>query len=65
MKEKLKKANYKYEKYLGSKSHLLRDLDTGKLEMFFSNKRHASWGLIWKNTHLEFVRSVNIHCEND
>ena len=56
MKETLKEANYKYEKYLGEKCHLLKDLDTGKLKMFVSNKYHASWGLIWKNTHLEFVR---------
>lgn len=58
MKEKLAEAKYKYEKYLGNKSHLLRNMDTDKLEIFFSNKNHASWGLIWKNTHLELVRSL-------
>ena len=58
MKETLQKANYKYQKCLGNKTHLLLDIDSNRLELFFSNKNHASWGLIFKNTHLEFIRSV-------
>jgi hypothetical protein len=58
MKETLKQANYKYVKFLGNKEHLLKDQDTGNYEIFFSNKNHASYGLIYKNTHLEFVRSA-------
>ena len=59
MKETLKQSKYSYIRYLGLKEHLLKDEDSGKLEIFLSNKNHASWGIIWKNTHLEFARSVN------
>lgn len=56
MKETLKHANYQYIRYLGNLEHLLQNKTTGNLEVFFSNKNHASWGLIFKNTHLEFAR---------
>lgn len=59
MKETFNKANYQYLKYLGLKQHLLLNVDAGTKEVFSSNKHHASWGLIYKNTHLEFVRSFN------
>lgn len=58
MKLKLKEANYKYEKSLGKKIHLLKNLETNMLEIFIANKNHASWGLIYKNTHLEFAYSI-------
>lgn len=57
MKETFKKAGYTYIMYLGNKSHLLRNLDTGINEVWFSNKNHAGYGLIYKNTHLEFAHS--------
>ncbi|HEV8080489.1 MAG TPA: hypothetical protein VGP43_07250 [Chitinophagaceae bacterium] len=56
MKQNLKEANYQYEKYLGNRNHLLKNLETGTSEIFFAKKNHASWGIIWKNTHLEFAR---------
>lgn len=31
---------------------------SGKRELWFCNKNHASYGLIYKNTHLEFARSL-------
>ncbi len=55
MKRTFKQAGYTYIKYLGDKYHLLRDPD-GITEVWFSNKNHASYGLIYKNTHLEFAR---------
>jgi|LakMenEpi03Aug12_release.lakeMendotaPanAssembly.Ray.scaffolds.fasta_scaffold3810350_2 hypothetical protein len=58
MKETVKQANYKYLNYLGNQQHLLLNIVTNNIELFFSNKNHASWGLIYKNTHLEFVRSL-------
>jgi hypothetical protein len=58
MKETLEKANYRYLNYLGQKQHSLLNLDTNKVELFFSNKHHSSWGLIYKNTHLEFASSL-------
>lgn len=51
----LKEASYKYIKSLGQKEHLLKDEESGKLEVWFSNKNHASYGLSWRNTHLEFA----------
>ena len=59
MKEKFSTANYQYIKYLGDRDHLVKDKSTGNFEIFFSNKNHASWGLKWRNTYLEFARSVN------
>jgi hypothetical protein len=57
MKQYLREVNCKYLIYLGRKSHLVLNIFTGKEEFFVSNKNYASWGLIWKNTHLEFVAS--------
>lgn len=55
--ETLKEAGYKYKKYLGNGQHLLRNSDGG-LEVFVSGNLHFSgWGLIYKNTALEFVHS--------
>ncbi len=56
LRETLKQAGYTHEKTLGNGSHLLRDTD-GKREIWQSRKGHASFGLIYKNTHLEFVSS--------
>lgn len=58
MKESFKHAGYKYIKYLGKKEHLLLNKVNEKLEIFFSNKNHSSWGLVWKNTHLEFASTL-------
>jgi hypothetical protein len=60
MKETLRQAGYKYKMYLGNKKHLLLEVESEKLELFASNKGHASWGLIYKNTHLEFVSSWRV-----
>lgn len=54
-KETLKRAGYKYVKSLGTGEHVLENED-GLKEVWFSNKNHASYGLIWRNTHLEFAR---------
>lgn len=39
--------------------HVLRDIETGKFELWTARKNHASYGIRYKNTHLEFVRSVD------
>ncbi len=54
-KQTFKESGYKYKKYLGDKTHLLESPE-GRLEVWVSNKNHASYGLIYKNTHLEFAR---------
>ena len=53
-KQTFKQAGYKYVEYEGNGRHILANED-GKLEVWFANKNHASWGLIWRNTHLEFA----------
>ena len=58
MKETMKQAGYTYVKCnRDGRSHVLRD-DCGRLEIWFNNKNHASYGIIFKNTHLEFARSL-------
>lgn len=57
--ETLKKAGYTYVRPLGDGEHLLRDSD-GKYEVWFANRGHASYGLKWNNTDLEFARSAAI-----
>lgn len=57
--ETLREAGYEYVRFdpaLGG--HVLRDKATGRLELWTANKGHASYGLIFKNTHLEFVRGL-------
>lgn len=57
-KQTLKEAGYTYVRCLGPRVHLLKN-NTGKLEVFIVSKNHASWGLIWNNTHLEFASSYD------
>lgn len=54
----LKEAGYayvRYDSFLGG--HILKDSD-GITELWVANKNHASFGLIYKNTHLEFCSSM-------
>jgi hypothetical protein len=57
MKQTLKDAGYKHL-CVDGKRHILKELSTGNLEVWFCNKDHASYGLIYKNTHLEFASSL-------
>lgn len=59
MKETLKKAGYTHKgihKIPGE--HILKLKGKKDLEAWASNKNHASYGLVYKNTHLEFVRTI-------
>ena len=57
--ETLKEAGYTHVCMSGPGNHILKNED-GKLELWVANKFSASASLIYKNTHLEFVSSVNI-----
>lgn len=57
MKETLKQGGYAYQFAIGNGEHVLLNLATGQYEVWFCNKDHASYGLIFKNTHLEFAHS--------
>lgn len=55
--ETFREAGYVSIKSLGNRKFLLTDTE-GKQEIWFANKNHASYGIRYKNTHLEFARSV-------
>ena len=57
IRETLKQAGYISIKSIGEGEFVLTD-ESGKQEIWFANKNHASYGIIYKNTHLEFARSV-------
>jgi hypothetical protein len=55
----LKEAGYKYVDFNPDTGlHYLRNLYTGTLEMFAAHKNTAGWALIFRNTHLEFMGTV-------
>lgn len=55
----IREAGYEYVEFRQESGlHILREPDSGQLEAFVANRNHASWGLIYKNTHLEFVSSA-------
>ena len=54
--ETIKKSGYKYIGYIGHKQHILQPEDGQPAEVWISNKNHANYKLIYKNTHLEFMR---------
>ena len=55
--ETLKEAGYKHILTMSPGEHILENEDGG-YEVWFANKGHASYGLIYGNTHLEFARSI-------
>ena len=60
MKETLKKGGYVHIRTLSAGVHVLENIKAEKpyqFEVWFANKNHASYGLVYKNTHLEFARS--------
>ena len=59
MKDSFKKSGYTYLKFLGNGEHLLKNED-GIMEVWFNNKNHASYGLTYKNTYLEFARQQKV-----
>ena len=56
--ETMREAGYTYGGKHSSGGHILID-ETGKRELWFANKGHAGYGIVWRNTHLEFARSIN------
>lgn len=56
-KETLKEAGYtKIQKTYGN-MYILTDKE-GRREFWVANKNHASYGIKYKNTHLEFAHSA-------
>lgn len=56
-KQTLKEAGYSYVQPLAG-GHVLRHLETGVKEFWVANKGHASYGIKWNNTELEFAHSL-------
>lgn len=60
LRETMAQAGYRHERYDPvSQLHTLVDLTTGRAELWFANKNHASYGIIYKNTVLEFARGLD------
>lgn len=54
----LKANGYTYVRFdKAERYHVLRN-ENGELEKWFANKGHASFGLHWRNTDLEFASGV-------
>lgn len=58
MKQTFKQAGYSYVKKIAYGVHILLNNITNEKEVFYCNKNHANWGLIFKNTHLEFSHTL-------
>lgn len=57
--ETMKEAGYKYLSYTPStKEHILLHTKTNKKEIFVASKNFSGWAIIYKNTNLEFCRSL-------
>tara|TARA_R110000868_G_scaffold16566_4_gene73982 strand:- start:451 stop:651 length:201 start_codon:yes stop_codon:yes gene_type:complete len=57
MKQTLEQAGYTFIKKTNDGEYLLLNEDN-EVEVFGKNKNHAGWGLIFRNTHLEFTHSL-------
>lgn len=60
LRETMKQAGYRYIRSMGYGQHLLQEIDSNRHELWACNKNHASYGIIFKNTHLEFLRGYDI-----
>ena len=59
MKETMSKAGYKYVGSIGQHEHVIQPINDQPAEVWASNKNHANYGIIYKNTHLEFMRTAS------
>lgn len=55
-KDTLKQTGYKVLGHCKD-GYILQDSD-GRLELWFCNKNHASYGIVYNNTYLEFATSL-------
>lgn len=63
MYQTLKEAGYVYIRKYTKGGHILENIRGSKpyqFEVWYNNKNHASYGLKYKNTHLEFAHSYKI-----
>ncbi len=59
-KETLKEAGYRHIATLENGLHALESLsERGTVEIWIANKNHASYGIKYKNTHLEFCSTMS------
>lgn len=55
MKTPMKTCAYKFVKYLGNGQAVFMDMPNNRLEIWFANKNHASYGFSYNNTDWEFA----------
>lgn len=54
----MRAEGYEHVKANGDGTHILRELSTGRLEIWANSKGYAGYTLPYKNTELEFCASV-------
>ncbi len=59
MRETLEQAGYQLHSHNRFGEYTLLNLETGKLELWFHNQGHASYGVVYKGKDLEFAREIN------
>lgn len=57
--ETMQEAGYRFIRKDDANGYLLQDTETKNLEWWFANKNHASYGIKFRGTHLEFARSAD------
>lgn len=55
----LNAAGYRFVRRDSANGYLLQNITTKDLEWWAANKNHASYGIAFRNTHLEFMRSAD------
>lgn len=59
-KQTMQEAGYRHIKTLNNGLHALESLsERGTVEIWAANKNHASYGIKYKNTHLEFCSTMS------
>ena len=56
IRETLDAAGYRFRSWLGDGEVIFQCVATGRLEVWFANKNHASYGISWRGTDWEFAR---------
>ncbi len=58
--ETMKQAGLVHVLTLPQGEHILYNKHTDTHEVWFANKNHASYGIVYKNTHLEYARDFGM-----
>lgn len=54
IRETLKEAGYKFVMYLARGEVVFQDIESGQQEVWYANKNHANYGIVFNNTDWEY-----------